>query len=211
MKAKEKEKLVSSQNVLESTRIAALIRETHTLIAAKQADLLQIPADHQTLLGAADAVDVPRVVALKQQQVTLDLDLEDLSQRVRLLETQKWEAEKVEAADRVREIVTECEQLVRAATTARALVADCEQALINAVHGLVLLHVEHLRLRRECTWLAASYRLPRSELPRLVEFDPAPEVQRKMGEVFEILHQARLQLPPKRKQKPDDGGVFAEG
>jgi hypothetical protein len=210
MKGKEKEKLVSSQNVLESTRIAALLTETTVLIEAKQAALAQIPHEKATVLGEG-ALDVDAVVQLDTKKTALDLAITDLELRQKLLQQQLWTAEGDEARVRLQAITTQCEQLVRAATTARALVADCEQALINAVHGLVLLHVEHLRLTRECTWLAASYRLPRSELPRLVEFDPAPEVQRKMGEAFEILHQERLQLPPRRKQKPDDGGIFAEG
>jgi chromosome segregation ATPase len=210
MKAPEKGKVVSSQIVLESSRIGALIYETQMLIEQKKAGLAQIPSEKAKVLGEAD-LNVEGIARLDSHQAALTIDLADLETRIRLLETKKWEAEADEARARLQAITTQCEQLVRAATTARALVADCEQALINAVHGLVLLHVEHLRLTREYNWLAASYRLPRRELPPLVEFDPAPEVQLKLGAAFEILHQARLTLPPKRKQKPDDGGVFAEG
>jgi hypothetical protein len=209
MKGKEKEKIVS-QPVPESVRIGALLAETATLIAQTQAALAGLPAEKLPLLAAAQ-LDADGLARVDQQARAYTIDLADLETRRGLLTQQLWRAETDEAAVRVQEIVTECGRLVTAATTALAALDECQAVLLTTLATVVDIHVQHLRLTKERNWLTASYRLPAVEVPRLAEFDPAPALQHKMGGICERLHQERLQLPPKRKQKPDDGGVFAEG
>jgi hypothetical protein len=209
MRAKEKLTTTSSPPVKESERLSILIAETTDLLAATQTALLHLPARHTALLGEAE-VDLGQVAQVKEDTVSLDLDVTDLTTRLRLLEQQKWAAEKVEAQARLADITTEAAGLVTTARTALTVLDECQAALIAALTTVVDVHVRHAQLIKERNWLTSSYRLPRSELPRLTEFAGMPELTVKVGEVCELLHQEQLRPPVPRKRRPVTESVFEE-
>jgi hypothetical protein len=209
MKGKEKEKIISSQIVLESVRLGHLIAETEQLLDAKQTALLHLPARHTALLGEAE-VDLQQVAQVKAETGGLQLNVEDLTTRLRLLETQKWNAEKIEAADRVREIVTECERLVGAAAQAQAILDEAERAVLESLRAVVSVYGRHLELVREKTHLTASYRLGLVAVPVLPELDPCPTLAVQLGEAMQPLLNLRLRAPLPKRQPPKSESVFAE-
>jgi hypothetical protein len=185
----------------QSEKIGQRIEEARAEIAAREAELAKIPPSKATILGGID-IDQTALDALEEQEFRLSRQIENFRTRIALLETQKEEAERNEAAERLQEIVALGERTVEAREPALAAYDAAKQALIEAAKVIANLYRQDAELMNEMVYWVDRFALPRPTLPRLGERpDLVGDLTREIGGAFSSLSITRSDSPWARKRQ----------
>jgi hypothetical protein len=183
-----------------SQEIEKRLAETQTLITAKAADLAEIPAQKERILGA-EALNLKELRVVEEKESALQRELGHLQTRGVLLERQQEQAHKEEASERVHHIVTDATHLVESLPQALAEVHQAQQVLLEKVAGVAELHLAHRHLVYEEVFLADRFKLPRPVLPSLGEPPSFADFLTKLAGLFEPVRQAEFGSPWVRKRQ----------